>query len=228
VHDLTWFLGTTYAASFALPMLAAWRGRPLPLPLRLLAIYLAVTFVESWVMIYLSAEGIRNLWMIHLYTPFEATMFLWMFSRWQVREMARLTMLLAIPMFLAMWAALTVTAESLGDFPVYGKTMAAILILAVAAWTLVSRSSRLLMPIGRYAWFWVCLGTLIYFPFVSLLNPVSRLLLPHSRDLVLAMFSINAVLGIGHNLLFSRAMLCQQPHLSSGGSSSPQPSLASS
>lgn len=215
-------------ASYAIPVLGALKGRPRSLPLRLLAVYCFVALVESWVMIYLSGRDIRNVWMIHLFTPFEAAMFLWAFSRWQVRELARLTILLSIPMFLVLWAFLTLSTESLSDFPVYGKSAEAILIVAVAAYTLVIRASSLVGPLTRHPWFWVSLGTLVYFPFLAVLNPISSLLLPHSWDLVIGMFQVNAVLGASANLLFARAMLCHQPQLSSGGSSSLQPSLASS
>lgn len=208
--------------------MAALRRRPLPLPLQLLVIYATVTLAESCLMAFFSSRDQRNMWMIHLFTPFEASMFLWMFSRWQVREVARLTVLLAIPMFLVFWSFLTVTAESLAEFPIYGKSVEAILLVAVAAWTLVTRSSKLLVPLTRYSWFWVCVGVLVYFPFLSALNPISRLLVTDHRDLVVAMFQVNAVLGTAANLLFAWAMLCQQPHPSSGGSSLRQPSLASS
>ena len=217
-----------FIASFAVPAIAGLRRRPLSLPLKLLAIYSAVTLAESCLMAYFSSRDQRNIWMIHLFTPFEASMFLWMFSRWQVREVARLTVLIAIPMFLVFWSFLTVTTESLSEFPVYGKSAEAILLVAVAAWTLVTRSSRLLMPLTRYSWFWVCVGTLVYFPFLSALNPISRLLVTENRELVITMFQVNAVLGTAANLLFAWGMLCLQPHPSSGGSSSPQPSLASS
>lgn len=213
--------------SAALPVAAAFRARPLSLPLRLVAIYSAVALIEGAVLWYSTAQNQRNLWLVHAFTPFEATVLLLAMSRWQLRELARLTVVLCIPAFLVLWAFLTVTTESLAAFPQYAKTAEAILLVAVAAYTLVTRSRRLVAPILSQSWFWVTSGVLIYFSFLAILNPVANLLLQRRElGLMLWVFGVNAVLIVVHNLLFARAMRCQQERASSGGSSLPRPSLA--
>lgn len=213
--------------SAALPVVAALRARALSLPLRLIAVYSAVAFVEGGVMWYSSMRNEQNLWLVHVFTPFEATVLLLAMSRWQLRELARLTVLLCIPAFLVLWGLLTVTTESLAEFPQYAKTAEAILLVAVAAYTLVARSRSLIVPIINQAWFWVTSGVLIYFSFLAILNPVANILLER-RDyrLMLWVFGANALLIIVHNFLFAWAMRCQQERISSGGSSLPRPSLA--
>lgn len=202
-------LPSIYVASMALPPLAAlWRWRSISFPLKLLAVYSTVALVESLIARHLALSGYRTLWMMHAFEPIEAALLLWMFSRWQVREVTRLTVLLVIPAYLIAWGALQLTVESFQRFPLYIATVQSLLLIAVAAHTLVTRSRTLMLPMVRFPWFWVSTGALLYFSYVTLLTPISRLLLPHSRNLVLIAYQINAVLGIVASLFFVRAMFC--------------------
>lgn len=213
--------------SHALPVATAWRARKLSLPLRLIVIYSAVALVEGLIMSYLSSRNEVNLWLIHIFAPFEAAILLYALSRWQARELARIAVVLCIPVFLLLWGGLTIARESLEQFPQYVKTVEAILLVAVAAYTLVSRSRTLIHPISQQDWFWVCIGIMIYFSMLAVLNPVANLLLEHdSMVLLMAVFEVNAALIILHNLFFAWAIRCQQQQLNSGGSLSPRPSSA--
>lgn len=200
----------SYAAvgSNALPWLAALvrRGR-LPAELLALAIFSVLGTLESTSMAYLTNRGVRNLWMIHWFTPIEGSVFLWVLGRWQARELARMTVFLAIPLFVAGWAVLTVEAESLRAFPTYTSTLEGLLITVVAAYTLVTRSRTIAAPITRYDWFWVSSGLLLYFSYSTLLGVVSNGLLGYSRDLVLWAFTVNALLAVVMNVAIARAVL---------------------
>ena len=205
---------------------ALTRRRPLPAPLRLLAIYSAIVFVEGMVMSYTGRQGIRNLWMIQFFAPFEATLFLLMFARWQVREASRLTLLATIPLFLTAWTVLMLTVEPVNDFSLYVKPVEFILLTMVAAFTLVTRMQHLSGPVTRQPWFWVGISSLIYFGTAVALNPVSAALQRTHMHLVLALFETHAALDILCYLLFARALLCLPPIRS--GSLSRQPSSVSS
>lgn len=210
--------------SFAIPMLAGFRARRLSLSLRLIVIYSVAALAEGLVMWYMSATNQTSLWLIHIFGPFEATILLYALSRWQIRELARLTIVLCIPAFLLLWGSLTVTTESLEKFPQYVKTVESILLVAVSAYTLVSRSRSLAEPLAQQDWFWVCVGLLVYFSMLAVLNPVANLLLEQdSMVLLMAVFEVNAALIIVHNILFAWAIRCQQQQMNSGGSLLPRP-----
>lgn len=212
--------------SYLIPLLAAlYRRKVLTLPLRLLGLYAAAALAESIYMVYVASTGRHNLWVIHLFTPVEALLLLWMFSCWQLRESARTVMLICIPLYFAVWGTLHLTIESLADFPVYSKPVECMLLVGAAAYTLVTRSQNLLTPVTRHPWFWVSVGTVMYFSFVTVLNPIASMLMGRN-DLLIIAFEMNAAMGILANLLFAWALLCPTPHPSSGGSSSPLPSSA--
>lgn len=175
-------------------------------PLRIIAAYCLLGFLQSMAMSLLSARGEYNLWLIHLFIPVQATMFLWALALWQVRERMRITVGMIIPLYLVVWIALTLTVESVDTFPRYVKIVEGLLVIAVAAYTLLSRLQHISAPVTAYPWFWVCSALVMYLSFGAIVNPVSSLLLPHAPERVAFMTSVNAVLLTLCNLLFARAM----------------------
>ena len=212
--------------TYLIPLAAAlYNHQALSTPLRLLGIYAGAALAESVYMVYVASSGEYNLWVVHLFTPLEALLFLWMFSRWQLRESARMAMLIAIPSYFAVWGTLHLTVEAMSSFPVYSKPLECMLLVAAAAYTIVTRSQNLLTPATRHSWFLVSVGTMMYFSFVTVLQPVARILMGRN-DLLIVAFEMNAAMGILANLLFTWALLCPRPLPSSGGYSSRPPSSA--
>ena len=212
--------------SYLIPLAAAlYNHKSLSKPLRLLGIYAGAALAESIYMVIVASSGEYNLWVIHLFTPVEACLFLWMFAHWQLRESARMAMLIAIPLYFAIWGIFHLTVEPLSAFPVYSKPVECMLLVGAAAWTLVTRSQTLLTPAIRHPWFLVSVGTMMYFSFVTVLQPMAQMLMGRN-DLLIIAFEMNAAMGILANFLFAWALLCPSPYPSSGGSFSPPPSSA--
>jgi hypothetical protein len=136
-----------------------------------------------------------------------------------------MAMLIAIPLYFAIWGVLHLTVEPLAAFPVYSKPVECMLLVGAAAYTLVTRSQTLLTPAIRHPWFLVSVGTMMYFSFVTVLQPMAQMLMGRN-DLLIIAFEMNAAMGILANFLFAWALLCPSPHPSSGGSFSPPPSSA--
>lgn len=222
-----YYLPIGASLSYIIPLGAALRVgiRSLTEPLRIIALYVGVTLVESCIMMWLSLRSIESLWLIHVFTPVESFLLLLAFSHWQVRELARTMILAMIPLFLITWAFLLLTSDSLADFPVYGRTVSALLIIAVAAYTLVVKAQHASTPVTSQPWFWLTVGFLIYFPYVVMLNPLSSALRGGSQELLFMVYRVNAILMIVSNLFITRAILCQKRQ-TSGGSSSPRLSPA--
>ncbi|HLS48310.1 MAG TPA: hypothetical protein VK012_07300 [Gemmatimonadales bacterium] len=193
--------------SYLVPIVAAWRYQVVSLPLRLVAVYCGLALGQSLYMVYLASSDVRNLWLIHAFVPVQATLLLSALALWQVRELARTTVFVSIPMFLMAWLMLTLTVESLESFPRYVKTIEGLLIVAVAAYTLLTRSQFIAAPVTAFSWFWVSAALLTYFAFVSIVNPASSYLLSSSPGRLRLMSLINFSLVLVCNLGFARAMV---------------------
>lgn len=191
----------------ALLLVAAWRRRQsLPMPLRWMCTYLALTVIEDLFMIYWSRGGRHNLWIMNLYTPFEAAMLGMMYVGWQLRERWRATIYAATTLFVVFWLVMIMTVEPITEFSRFTKSVESLLVIAVAAWTLVQRSRHTAAPLTAHVWFWVSVGTLLYFAYFLLLNPVS-LVLGTRLDLLVLVYEINGGMVVIMYLFWLRAIL---------------------
>lgn len=201
-------LSTVGVFSALIPIYAGWRRRAvLPPPLRWALVYLVATFAEELFMVYWSRSGRSNLWIINLYLPVGATLLGLMFAGWQQRQRWRTVIHLAVAIFVAFWAAMMLTVEHIHQFAPYTPPVQSLLVIAAAAWTLVQRTRHTASPLTQHAWFWVSVGALLYFAYILVLDPFSRLMLSSSPRLVLVAFEINGALVTLMNLFWMRAML---------------------
>ena len=201
------WIGFVAGVTFALPAIAAIAVRVRSSSQRIVAAYCVLGFVQSIYLTVLATGGTHNLWLIHVFVPVQGTMFLWALALWQTRERARITILMAIPLFLTAWLGLTLTVESFEGLPRYVKIIEGLLVIAVAAYTLVTRSLHISGPVTSHAWFWISAAMVMYLSFGAIFSPISSLLLPTAPDRVSIMIRINAVLLILCNLMFARGML---------------------
>jgi hypothetical protein len=183
------------------------RVRSLPPPLRWALAYLVVTLAEDMFMIVWSRHGRHNLWIMNLYTPVEAFILGMMFAGWQLRERWRTTIYITIAVLVVFWGVMMLEVEGLDSFPQFSKPVQSLLVMAAATWTLVQRSRVAVSPLTRHPWFWISVGTLLYFAYLMLLDPVGTVLSQHQKDLFELAYAINGILVTAMYLFWIRAFL---------------------
>ncbi|HKT07165.1 MAG TPA: hypothetical protein VJR24_04635 [Gemmatimonadaceae bacterium] len=205
------------------PVLAALAvGRRLSRPSRLIAVLFLLWFAEDLVDALLRHLHHGNNWVLHLTMPFEAALMLWAFSLWQDREVARRAILLALPIYVAVWLVLQLFVERLDRVSQYAGPMSYLLVIAIAAFTLVSKSAHTSEPGWRQPWFWISAGMIIDMASQVAYNPITNILIAtHQRGT--AIFQAFAAVGILSYSLTTWGILCERRHPSSGGSSSLPP-----
>jgi hypothetical protein len=206
-----------------LPVIAAFVvGRRLSRPSRLIAILFVLWFCEDIANLLLRLMHHNNNWLLHVTMPFEAALLLWAFSLWQDSEVARRAMLLAVPIYAVVWLVLQLFVERLDRLSQYAGPMSYLLVVAVAAFTLVSKSARTMTPGWRQPWFWISAGMIIDLGSQVALNPISNILIAtHQRGH--AIYQAFGVVSILSYSLTTWGILCERRHPSSGGSSSLAP-----
>ncbi|HET8633816.1 MAG TPA: hypothetical protein VFL88_06685 [Gemmatimonadales bacterium] len=201
-------IATVGVLSALIPIHAGWRRRAeLPPALRWALVYLAATFVEEMFMLYWSRSGRSNIWIINLYVPCGTILLGLMFAGWQLRERWRRVIYGVIAVFPVLWLLLMLTVEDFHRFPTYSQPIQSLLVLTVAAWTLIQRTRHAVSPVVRHPWYWVSVGVLFYFVYLLLVNPFSKLMVAQSPGLVRAAFEINGILATLMNLFWLRAFL---------------------
>ena len=161
-----------------LPVAAAlFVGRRVSRPTRLVAILFVLWFSEDLAQQLLIHLHHNNNWLLHLTMPFEAALLLWAFSLWQDSEVARRAMLLAVPIYVVVWLVLQLFVERLDRVSQYAWPVICLLVLSVAAFTLVSRSARAVTPGWRQPWFWISAGMIIDMGSQVAYNPITNILI---------------------------------------------------
>ncbi len=156
----------------------------------------------------LGARHTSNLLVINLATPVGGALVLWALSLMQRGDVARLTYRLGIVPFLAVWAVLTWAFDEAQRFSSVADPMAALVALAAAAYTLLSRSVGHDGPLTRADWFWISAGLCLYFGAASALMPLSALLVREAPDLLSRAYEVKSLLEIAAFLAIARGVTC--------------------
>jgi hypothetical protein len=215
-----------YIAVFTqlLPVAAALRaGRGLGPALRIIVVLLLLMFTQDCVMWWMKTHQLRNLWVRNLTMPLFTALVLWALSLWQVGAVSRLTLRLAIPLFVAVWVGILVLLRpGLNQYNPHADVLQAVLLVCVSAYTLVSGALRAEEPVWRQPWFWVTAGLLLTYGGSAALAPVSVLLEHTSREQHLRVYAIFSSVDIVAHLLMTGGMLSAWPRPISQESFSPR------
>jgi hypothetical protein len=181
------------------------------------AVVFALWFLQDCAMLWLIELHRPNLWINHFTLPITTSILLWAFSLWQEGEVARMAFRIAIPLYVIVWLILSLTVERLDRFSNYASPISDLLLVCVAAYTLVTASLRSTEPVWRQEWLWIGSGILLYFGAEVVLMPLSNMLVASRREMLFLYRSL-AVIGIVEALLITGGMLCAGAHPNSGGS----------
>jgi len=203
-------LGYLAIASEAMPLLAvvALRRR----------VYGARAWVVAWctlvfawevLVTWLGTHGRNNLWTVYLFQPASVALVLWTLSLWQAHELPRLTMRLAVPIFLSVWAVLTLAVEDTSAFSRAVDPLSNLVALGAAVYTLLSRSQSVEGSMARCDWLWVSGGIALSFGAGTALHPLGALLVDTSPRLVVTAFQVKSAVDIAAFLAIARGVTCK-------------------
>jgi hypothetical protein len=209
-----------YAATFAqgLPLLAAARyARRLP-PARVwIAVWCVALVAGDAAQLWFRSGGTNNLWVNYVVVPLHNAIMLWALSLWQDDPVSRLAFRVAIPLDLLALVALIPAVQSASMFNQFTWPFQALVLLAGSLYTLVRRSIAEPERVTSRDWFWVTLGTSLYFAFRMALPPFVELMLHTNRELTRLAYVVSAWADIVAYVLIARGMVCPLPQARSGG-----------
>jgi hypothetical protein len=168
----------------------------------------ALLLVESGIELWLAVHGVRNVWLSYIFSPVANATLLWALSCWQVSDLARLTMRLAIVPLLAVWAVLTLAFEDTSSFSRAADPLAYLVGLFAAAFTLIGRSRVSTSDLLRQDWFWVSAGLALYTGTFSMVGPLSALLVGSEPALMVKAYQFEAALSVVAFLAIARGVTC--------------------
>jgi hypothetical protein len=150
----------------------------------------------------------NNHFLTYIFTPLQGITIMWALSLWQVKPVARMTIRLAIPPFLAAWVLLSLFVEETDNFSPIGEPVYSLLALGAAVFTLLSRSGGETEPLPQQDWFWICIGLILYFGLLVVLTPLGAAFSTSNPMLVYHAYIVRAWVNIAAFTMISIGMLC--------------------
>jgi len=221
----------TYFADAAevTPLLAAIRMRRSLTPaLRVMVVLCTLGIAQELANGWLGSRHMHNVWLNNVLMPVYTGLYLWAFSLWQGGPVSRLAMRIAIPLFILVWFILTAFVDGITHFSRFAGPIQSLLMVSVAAYTLISVSARSADAVWRHDWFWISAGVLLTFGTSTVFQPiVGRLATAHPATAMSVIGTWDVIDGVA-SLLIMGGILCARWHPISGGSSWPRPSWRAS
>lgn len=204
---LVWAVAGACAAG---TLLEAWRRRAwLPRALRWFSAYLILTLTGDMGQAVLGLLKINNHRVGYVVVPVLTACLLLAFAEWQ--EEARLRHLLRVlaPGCALFWLAPLFGLERTRDFSLLTSTVQALLIFAVATFTLIRRWLAAAAPPSGQDWFWVSSGAILLYGTLALVSPLNRYLMAEGeRATALQVLLVRQGIAVIAMLLYWRGVRC--------------------
>ena len=165
----------------------------------------------------LASRGLHNLWVGYIGAPLAGAVALWVLSRWQETRTGRLTLELAIPIFVTVSAVLSLTVDDPTTFSLVAAPFHYLVLLFAALWTFVRRGLDQRAGLATSDWFWILAGFMVYNGSSIAIQAVVWYLYDAGRaDLMIAVVNFRAVVQITAFMAIAGGMLCPVPPTPSG------------
>ncbi|HSE52863.1 MAG TPA: hypothetical protein VLB00_11800 [Gemmatimonadales bacterium] len=206
----------------ALPGLAALRhGRNLPPARRWIVAWGLAGLLIDAIGLYYSRRGWNNHWLSYVAAPVLGFTALMTLSGWHESPALRRALRGAAVLLVFAVVVLVAFVESLSTFSLLRGPIESLLIVAASLGTLLVLVRQEQGSLLQRDWFWICTGLALRYGGAVALDPLARLLIGDSQQVVLSALKVKAVVDMAAYLLIARGVWCPVLPQPSSGPSSP-------
>lgn len=194
--------------SIVLPVITGWvqfksLSREMKILLGLFSFYIPETLTNLAMM----SSGINTVWLANIYELIEFIVFASVFAMWCKNAKILQAIKISMVGFAAVWVIAKLSFESLTLVDTFSAPLQGLLLAAMASTTLIGLLGEEGKPLLREARFWVSTGVILYGVGTAPLFALANKLLVHSLQDFERLWTINWVLLIVANILYSVAFL---------------------
>jgi hypothetical protein len=188
--------------------LSLWRFRQLESEFKALVFLLIVGLSIDSALKWFYINSLITAFMMNIYVVVEYGLVMFIIMRWQSREVIKKILRGTILVYMVFWIIAKLSFEPLlGPYYLTG-TIENIIITLSAAATLMLFDTTQGQILIRIPQFWILLAFVLYYAGMLLPTMFQGILYKHSLDSLLLVWSINWILSISANLLYSKGILC--------------------
>jgi hypothetical protein len=171
--------------------------------------------------LYLALRHQNNHWLSYVGSPVLTFTALMALSAWQPFPAARRALRGAAVLFVLAVLVLVAFIEQVSTFSLLRGPVESLLIVAASLGTLLVLVRQEQGNLLQRAWFWICTGLALRYGAAVALDPLARLLIGDSHQVVLSALKVKAVVDLAAYLLIARGVWCPVLPQPSSGPSSP-------
>ncbi|MBS4029206.1 MAG: hypothetical protein KGZ58_11315 [Ignavibacteriales bacterium] len=206
---LAYIEGTT---TIAMALVAVLRYNTLQKDMRILSVFFVLGVANQAAQLYLSFQGIQNLYLFHFYTLAEYILLMSVLSLWQKNEILKTILQYSIPIYTIVWLSAKMSLENPTLFDNFTSSLSSLIFIAVSAYTLlgvVDEAGE--NSVFRDPRFWILSAMLLYYSGGLVFFAMSNAILFYAKPEIIFAWSLHWGIGIMANLLYTSGYLCKPP-----------------
>jgi hypothetical protein len=218
----SWIVHVAALSQLVPPLVGSAAGRLGPPARRWTVIWCLLLMASDALSYGVAGLGHNNLWVSYLFMPLEGAAMLWALSYWHAPGTGRLTLRLAVPLFVLLSAVLTIAVEDPRAQSLVVAPFRGLVLLLAALWTFLRRGLGGHERLMQQDWFWVVGGFMLVSGTSTPFQPIIWYFVNTGQlATVNAVFDLKAVADIAAFAAIARGVMCPLPYAFSGGGSSP-------
>lgn len=210
------------SASQAAPAIAGIRhGRSLPTARRWIVAWGLAGLAFDAIGLSYALRGVNNHWLAYISAPSQTVIALIALSHWHQTRAARSLLRFTALAFIGAVMLLVGFVETTTTFSLIRRPMESLLLVLASLGTLLVLIRQEQGSLLQRDWFWICTGLALRYGGAVALDPLARLLIGDSQQVVLSALKVKAVVDMAAYLLIARGVWCPVLPQPSSGPSSP-------
>lgn len=204
------FLSLLTIVSSAVPLVVGlYYYRLLIREMKILVLYLSISFIFELSLFFYGSFGINNLWLIQVWTIIEYIFFVILFSFWiQEGKFRKMLIYSTIP-FIIFYITDIVLLSEVDKFNNYSRSVECLIFSGVAGYALYDLSKAHTGSLWQNFRFYLILAVFLYFTGSLMIYALSNLVIEYAFNIALQFFMIPLVLNSISYFLFAGGILCQ-------------------
>lgn len=149
-------------------------------------------------------------WLVQIYAIVEYVLVMFIICSWQASQKINTLFKIFIGLYVLLWLRAKFTFEPINGLDSITASISRVILVLSAGYTLFVVLGDRLQPVVSSQRFWVLLSFVLYFTGTLIPIAVQGILFNQSTEVLYLAWSINWVLAIVSNILFTKGFLCPQ------------------
>jgi hypothetical protein len=196
--------------SSAVPLLVGlFYYRSLIREMKILVLYLSISFIFELSLFLLGLLGVNNLWMVQVWTIIEYIFIVVLFSYWLKESKIRKMLIYSTIPFIIFYIIDVALLSEINKFNSYSRSVESLIFSGVAGYALYDLSKAHTGSLWQNFRFYLVLAVFLYFTGSLMIFALSNLLIEYTSNLAKLLFMIPMILNLISYFLFAGGILCQ-------------------